>query len=209
MDFLDKLASLLSMCCGLSLLIRRICCHWKTREKAQAAGILYRHFIPRANLWILVVNVLLTFFLCWNVYGAFRNYRSYNRIADYVEIHGIEKVLKYEGLSEDAIGDTGRFTENYISTQRTRAVRSFWWGVSEIGILLLILSIILWQLGGFVTAGGWYWMFSNRKPEVIHIREEDGRLCFYLGEAGSAVMKLPDTLDNRDRFAPIMETMTE
>ena len=209
MTLIYKLSSVAALCCGLSLLVRVICNYCATRKKAQAAGILHRHYIPLAKPWILVLDVLLTVFLCYNVYVGFHNYKTYNHIADYVTRHGIEDVLEIKGISEDAISDKEKFTENYIHTEQRKAERALWGGVSEIGMLFLILSVNLWLCGGYVTPEGWYWMFSARKPEVIHIREEGGKLCFYLGEANSAIMKLPDTVDHRDTCALIMEETTE
>lgn len=204
-----KLFSLFGFGCGLYLIGSRIYHFIRTREKAQAAGILHTYFLPLGKPWILVIDVLLTIFLCYNVYVSFHNKSVYDYRVEFVEKYGVSDILEIKGISEDAISDMDTYTRNYIQTCRNKSERALWQGVSEIGFLLLILSINLWLIGGFVTPEGWYWMFSSRKPEVIHIREENDKLCFYLGDAGSAIMKLPDTIDNREKFALIMEDMTE
>ena len=206
MTLMFKLASLFGFGCGAYLIGSRIYNYFKCREKARASGILHTHFIPLGKPWILVIDILLTIFLCYNVYVSFHNKGIYDYRVEFVEKYGVSDILEYKGVSEDAISDMETFTKNYIKTYKTKAEAALWQGISEIGFLLLILSINLWVLGGYVTAEGWYWMFSNRKPEVIHIKEENDRLCFYLGDAGSPIMKLPDTIDNRDKFALIMES---
>lgn len=201
MTLMYKLASLFGFGCGAYLIGSRIYNYIKTREKASAAGILHTHFIPLGKPWILVIDVLLTIFLCYNVYVSFHNKGIYEHRVEFVEKYGISDILEIKGISEDAISDIDTYTKNYIQTYKAKSERALWQGVSEIGFLCLILSLNLWLLGGYVTTEGWYWMFSRTKPEVIHIKEENDMLCFYLGDASSAIMKLPDTIDNREKFS--------
>ena len=206
MTLMFKLASLFGFGCGAYLIGSRIYNFIKTREKAQAAGILHTYLIPLGKPWILVIDVLLAIFLCYNVYVSFHTKEIYDHRVEFVEKYGASDILEIKGISEEAISDMDTYTRNYIQTYKVKSERALWQGISEIGFLCVILSINFWLLGGYVTTEGWYWMFSRSNPEVIHIKEEQDRLCFYLGTAGAPVMKLPDTIDNREKFALIMET---
>ena len=209
MTLMYKLAAFFGFGCGFYLIASRIYNFIKTREKAQLSGIIHTTLLPLNKPWLLVIDVLLAIFLCYNVYVSFHNHGIYKHRVEFVEKYGISDILEYKGISEDAISDMDTYTENYIRTYEAKAERAFWGGVSEIGFLLLILSLNLWLIGGYVTTDGWYWMFSRSAPEVIHIKEEKEKLCFYLGTASSPVMKLPDTIDSREKFALIMEEETE
>ncbi|MBP0973486.1 MAG: hypothetical protein J5851_06210 [Oscillospiraceae bacterium] len=209
MTLMYKLAALFGLCCSLYLIGSRIYKFIKTREKAQAAGIIHTQIIPLAKPWLLVIDVLLMIFLCYNVYVQFHNRAVYAHRVEFVEQYGIDDILEITGISEDAISDKEQYTKRYIQTYKNKTERATWGGIADISFLLLILSLNLWLIGGYVTTEGWYWMFTSAKPEVIHIKEEQDKLCFYLGTAGSPVMKLPDTLDNREKFALIMENEEE
>lgn len=203
------IASLFSLGLGIGLLGSRIIKGIRVREKAQRDTILGTFFqFQNSPILILLMAAPLVFCI-YNTYVHFHNYGVRSDIADYAEKYGYQAILEAKGISEDVVADDDRATEIYASRQRNKANISAWQGVGEIGIILMIISLNLWLLGGYVTLGGWYLMFGSGKGEVLHIREEQGKLCFYVADAQKPVMRLPDTVDNREKYAMLMETMTE
>lgn len=203
------LANLFSLGLGGGLLVSRILKGIRVRRKAEQDGILGTccQYLQSPILMLLVAAPLI--FCMYNSYVHFKNCSTYNYIADYAEKYGYQAILEAKGMSADVIADDEKATEIYVSRQRNKAKNSAWQGVGDIGIIMMIVNLELWLFGGYVTLGGWYLMFGSGKGEVIHIREELGKLCFYVADAQKPVMKLPDTIANREQYAMLMETMTE
>lgn len=203
------LGNLFCLGCGLFLIISRILKGVSARRKAQESGILGKHISAFAKPWLLLLYIVPLILIGYNIYVDIHNVGAYNLRADRAEERGIEYVLGKSGLSRDAVEDEDKFMSNYIESNRLKAEREGWEAVGTIGLLLILVSIDLWLCGGYITPDGWYWMFGAGKPEVIHIKEEGGKLAFYLGEAPRPVMKVADTIDNRERYSLIMEEETE
>lgn len=146
--------------------------------------------------------------MLWVCGVQLHNREIYQTRAEIARQYGIEKILQITGVSDEVITDPETVTERYITANEEKAKNSLWSAIGEFGLMLMLLSMDIRPIGGYVTREGWYWLTGNR-PLPLTILPKNNKLHFYLEGTDKPVYRVKDTAENRETFALLMQETTE